>query len=111
MALEVFLSEGMAWILGISCLAVAGVHVYRSKTGDFKNPQRLLKGFNWLLLGGLYIFLAVFDPANPLSLQPVFRAVLALLIIGELAYYTDVIWDIFVSLRRRMGRGTSRDPT
>ena len=111
MALEVFLSDGMAWILGFSCMGVAGVHVYRAKTGDFKGPQRLLKAINWAFLGGLYFYLALFDPANPISLQPVFRAVLTLLIIGEFAYYTDVVWDIFVSLRRRIGRGMSRDPT
>ncbi len=111
MALEVFLSDGVAWILCFSCMGVTGVHVYRACTGTYKGPQRLLKGFNWALLGGLYLYLALFDPTNPLTLQPLFRAVFILLIIGEFAYYTDVIWDIFVSLRRRIGRGMSRDPT
>lgn len=83
-------------LIGISRLYVA-------KTGASKKIPNIVRGLNWLLLGTVYLSrqFVVYELGSS-EYHATFRIVVALLFLGELAYNTDVIMDMYCEAREKV---------
>jgi len=79
--------------MAIMCVIVALLNLYLSYRVDFKRWPRRVKAFNWAALS-LAFFVAYFAEEDVLVERSWFRLTFALLVIGEFAYYGDVIVDL-----------------
>jgi len=105
---------GPSWALAVVWWLVALATVYEAKLKPRKGDRlkKRLKGFNWFILGSVYMYDHIFTPA-PGEAKVLFRVAIGLVALGELAYHFDTLLNIAEVIahkaRRRVRHGQIND--
>lgn len=90
-------------IMSLICYSIAVIHFYLSGKNGWKRWPKFWKGFNWTLLGSIYLTDAILHP-DAVEIRVYFRIVLALLFIGEVAYHGDTLSNMAGDLKGYLKR-------
>ncbi len=87
--------------MAIGCIAIAAINLYLSRILPVKKWPRRVKAFNWLLLAVSFL-LVFFAPESSEVERSWLRFTFGLLVIGELAYYGDIIIGVLEQLASKI---------
>lgn len=85
------------------CYLTASIHLWLGIHNRRKVWPRFIKGFNWILLGTVYLMDWLLNP-EAVEIRVYFRVALALLFISEIAYHADDLTDMVQHLKHRIWR-------
>jgi hypothetical protein len=91
---EIVFNVFNGWHMALGSLLIALILMWRSYNSTYKALNMKIKSLNWLLMAVAFLLTEVLDMPS-ITERMWLRTAFALLLIGELAYHGDCIFDIW----------------
>lgn len=98
------------FLLMVLCTAMALIMLFASVERPYKRWNRRIKAINWAFMAALYFVDLTISPADA-YIRPWYRIAFFLLVLSEITYHADVIYDAAHRFRLWLNRKPNTEET
>ena len=89
--------------MALGTFLVGLVHLYISRKRDVKKWPRRIKAMNWLIMSAAFMTIYFIDQSHLIE-RSFLRLGFALLVLGELSFYGDVVCNVVHAVGKKLKR-------